>query len=183
MNRVQTYTVNQQIASAELNEIQDNAVGTLPSDANNDLSALAGGMQGVEWQYASNLATGTEIKVDGGTLSSWIDRIVIAFFRYYPSNGNYQPGGSDDYLYDSAAIRTIKGYTGDGARNATNTAPPSNGDPPVPSTGVSWAIILDTDIWLYAKATDGALYMYNNSGATIYKPSITALATAVTGKR
>ena len=183
MKRVQTYTVNQQVASAELNAIQDDAVGFLPAVSNNDLAAMPNGMQGIEWQYASDLATATEVKVDGANaVASWLDRILIVFFRSY-SNGNWQPGGSDDYLYDSTALTLQKGYTGGGARNATNTAAPSSGDPPVPATGVSWAVQIVTNVWLYAKAADGGLYLYNNSGSTLFKPNLTVFATADTGKR
>lgn len=182
MKRVQTYTVNQQVASAELNAIQDDAVGFLPAVSNNDLAAMPNGMQGIEWQYASDLATATEVKVDGANaVASWLDRILIVFFRSY-SNGNWQPGGSDDYLYDSTALTLQKGYTGGGARNATNTAAPSSGDPPVPATGVSWAVQIVTNVWLYAKAA-GGLYLYNNSGSTLFKPNLTVFATADTGKR
>lgn len=182
MKRINTWSGGQQVESAHLNSIQDRAIGAVAAGSNNHLSAMADGMQAVEWQYASNLATATEVKVDGTALSSWLDRIVIVLFRSY-SNGNWQPGGADDFGYDGTTLYLQKGYTGAGARNAANSAPPSNGDPPVPASNISWAVLLTTNVWLYAKASDDALYLYNDTGSTLYKPNLTVLATSDTTKR
>jgi len=183
MKRITTYTPGQQVASADLNALQDQAVGLVASSSNNHLAAMASGMQGVEWQYASDLANATEVKVEGASaVASWLDRIVIVFFRSY-SNGAWQPGGADDYAYDGTTLYVQKGYTGGGARNGANSAPPSNGDPPVPASNVSWAVLITTGVWLYAKASDGMLYLYNDTGSSLRKPNLTVLATADTGKR
>lgn len=183
MNRINTWSAGQSVASADLNEIQDQAVGLITSATNNHLSSMAAGLMGIEWQYASDLATATEVKIESAAaVASWIDRIVIVLFRSY-SNGNWQPGGADDYGYDGTTLYLQKGYTGGGARNAANTNPPSNGDPPVPASNVSWAVLLTTNVWLYAKASDGALYLYNDTGSTLFKPNLTVLATSDTTKR
>lgn len=183
MKRITTYTPGQQVASADLNSLQDQAVGLAASASNNHLASMASGLMGFEWQYASDLADATEVKVEGASVvPSWLDRIVLVFFRSY-SNGAWYPGGADDYAYDGTTLYVQKGYTGSGARNGANSAAPSNGDPPVPASNISWAVLLTTNVWLYAKATDGALYLYNATGASLRKPNLTVLATADTGKR
>lgn len=183
MKRVKTWVGRQEIASADLNGIQDRAIGAVPSASNNTLSAMSEGMQAIEWQYSTTLADATEIKVEGASaIPSWLDRIVIVFYRGYAS-GNRPPGSSADYLYDGTTLYVQKGYTGLGARNSTDTAEPSNGDPPLPATGVSWAVQLTSNVWLYAKASDGGLYLYNDSGSAIETPNLTVFATADTGKR
>lgn len=183
MKRINTWAGGQQVESAHLNSIQDQAMGIAASASNNDLSAMASGMMGFEWQKASALVNATEVKVESASVvASWLDRIVIVFFRGY-TVANRQPGATADYLYDATTLYVAKGYTGGGARNATNTAAPSNGDPPFPAGSISWATQLTTNVWLYAKATDGALYLYNDSGADIECPNLTVLATADTGKR
>ena len=182
MKRVRTWVGGQQVASADLNSVQDRALGLVAASVNNDLSALPDGMGVIEWQHATQLADATEVKVDAGAVSDWTDRILFVLFRSY-SNGNWQPGGADDHQYDSATLHLQKGYTGNGALNGAASAAPSNGDPPVPASGVSWAVQLTTDIWLYAKASDGALYLYNDSGSTIFRANLTVFATAQTGKR
>lgn len=182
MKRINTWSGGQQVESAHLNSIQDRAIGAVAAGSNNHLSAMADGMQAVEWQYASNLATATEVKVDGTALSSWLDRIVIVLYRGY-GTANRQPGAIADYLYDSTTLYLAKGYTGNGALNLTHTAEPSNGDPPFPAGNISWATQLTTNVWLYAKASDGALYLYNDTGAAIECPNLTVFATADTTKR
>lgn len=183
MKRITTWSGGQQVASADLNSIQDQAVGLIASASNNDLSAMAAGLMAIEWQKASALVNATEVKVDSAAaVPSWLDRIVIVLYRGY-GTANRQPGATADYLYDSTTLYIAKGYTGGGARNATNTAAPSNGDPPFPAGSISWAVQLTTYVWLYAKATDGALYLYNDTGADIECPNLTVFTTADTGKR
>lgn len=183
MKRINTWSGGQQVASADLNEIQDQAVGLITSATNNHLSSMAAGLMGIEWQKASSLANATEVKIESASaVASWLDRIIIVLYRGY-GTANRQPGATADYLYDSTTLYLAKGYTGNGARNATNTAEPSNGDPPFPAGSISWATQLTTNVWLYAKASTGALYLYNDTGAAIECPNLTVFATADTGKR
>ena len=74
------------------------------------------------------------------------------------------------------------GYTGLGALGAAS-ATVVNGVPPVPAAGTSWALQLNTDVWLYADPSVGALYLYNNSGTAIRRPILTVTASGTTGKR
>ena len=180
MNRVETYTPNQEVESVDLNAIQDRALGSLKADSNNDLSALPAGMDGREWQYTTDLANATQIKVDASI--DWMDRVVVAFYRGYGTS-NVRPGQSNDYLYDGATLITAKGYTGKGAKDAGAVNAPTAGNPPVPAPGTSWAVQIVTNLWLYANPSDGTLWLYNATGSTIKEPNLTVLATAKTGKR
>jgi hypothetical protein len=42
---------------------------------------------------------------------------------------------------------------------------------------------IDTDIYLYANATDGSLYLYNDTAGTLKTPILSIIATAPTGLR
>ena len=177
MERIATYTANAPITSTQLNDLQDVTVGLVSGSANNVLSAA--GCDGCEWQSsAATLVGGTLVKVDG--TRDWRDRVLTVLF-YAPSGADTQPGGANDYLYDYNIPSLRKGYTGRGGLDA-GSADPSNGNPPVPAAGASWAMEVDTVIWLYANATDGSLYLYNNGG-TIKTPILSITATAPTGLR
>ena len=176
MERIATYTANAPITSTQLNDLQDVTVGLISGSASNVLSAA--GCDGCEWQSTANLLPSTQIKVDA--TRDWRDRVLTVLY-YSPSGANTQPGGANDYDYDYDITSLRKGYTGRGGLDA-GSADPTNGNPPVPAAGTSWAMEIATDIYLYANATDGSLYLYNDAG-TIKIPILSITATAPTGLR
>jgi len=180
MERIATYTANAPITSTQLNDLQDVTVGLIAGAQNNVLSAA--GCDGCEWQSsAAQLATATQVKVDG--TRDWRDRVLTVLY-YEPSSALTQPGGGLDYTYDYDITALRKGYTGRGGLDA-GQADPTNGNPPVPAAAPnsSWAMEIATDIWLYASATDGSLYLYNDTASPLKTPILSITATAPTGLR
>ena len=178
MERVATYTVNAQITSTQLNDLQDVTVGLISGANNNVLSAA--GCDGCEWQSSSaTLASTTQIKVDA--TRDWRDRVLTVLY-YSPSGANTQPGGGDDYQYDYDIPSLRKGYTGRGGLDASGNDP-STFNPPVPAAGTSWAMEVDVDIYLYASTVDGSLWLFNDSLGTLKTPILSIIATAPTGLR
>ena len=179
MERIATYTANAPITSTQLNDLQDVTVGLVSGSTNNVLSAA--GCDGCEWQSsAATLATATQVKVDGSR--DWRDRVLTVVY-YSPAGALTQPGGANDYLYDYNIPSLRKGYTGRGGLDAGGSDP-TNGNPPVPAqTPGSWAMEVDTNIWLYASASDGVLWLYNDTVGTLKIPILSINATAPTGLR
>ena len=177
MERIATYTVNAQITSTQLNDLQDVTVGLISGANNNVLSAA--GCDGCEWQYTTDLLVNTQVKVDA--TRDWRDRVLTVLY-YSPSGANEQPGGANDYQYDYDIPSLRKGYTGRGGLDA-GSADPSNGNPPVPAAGTSWALEVDANIYLYASTVDGSLWLYNDSGGARKPPILSITATAPTGLR
>lgn len=180
MERVQTYVPLQQILSAELNSLQDRALGLKRADTNNDLSALPEGMILREWQFSGDFLTATLNGVDFSL--DYRDRIIIVLWRG-GTTASVRPGQVNDYLYDNPTLTLQKGYTGLGAKQVDGLNPPTNGNPPVPASGVSWAIQMVANMWLYCHPSDFKLYMYNNTGSTVKDPSMTLFIGGKTGKR
>lgn len=178
MERIATYTANAPITSAQLNDLQDVAVGLVSGTNANVLSAP--GCDGCEWQSsAASLSSATQVKVDAS--KDWRDRVLTVAY-YTPSGALTQPGGADDYHYDYDITSLRKGYTGRGGLDA-GSADPTNGNPPVPAAGASWAMEVATSVWLYASTVDGALYLYNATAGTLKTPILAITATAPTGLR
>jgi hypothetical protein len=177
MERIATYTANAPITSTQLNDLQDVTVGLISGSASNVLSAA--GCDGCEWQSTANLTPSTQIKVDA--TRDWRDRVLTVLY-YSPSGANTQPGGANDYDYDYDITSLRKGYTGRGGLDA-GSADPTNGNPPVPAAGASWAMEIATDIYLYASTVNGSLWLFNDTAGTIKIPILSITATAPTGLR
>jgi hypothetical protein len=177
MERIATYTANAPITSTQLNDLQDVTVGLISGSASNVLSAA--GCDGCEWQSTANLLPSTQIKVDA--TRDWRDRVLTVLY-YSPSGANTQPGGANDYDYDYDITSLRKGYTGRGGLDA-GSADPTNGNPPVPAAGASWAMEIATDIYLYASTVNGSLWLFNDTAGTIKIPILSITATAPTGLR
>lgn len=186
MKRIANYSALTPLPAADMNGIQDRAVGLVKSDASgNDLTALADGMQGILFQMATagGLANATLIQVDAATID-WKDRFVWGTLVRLTSD-NERIGQSVDYRFGyGATITHFAGYTGlQALSNVTTGAAVSNGNPPLHDTGAggtSWAVDITSNIHLYTQ--DSKLYLYNNSGATIY-PVLIVFASGDTGKR
>ena len=179
MDRTQTYVPNQQVRSAELNAIQDRALGGGPGNANNTLSTLGDGWDVRLWMLdATELASGDLVMLDGQI--DYRDRMLLVTYNAM-STSTQEPGGSNDHLLNYAPAWRI-GYTGLGALGAASAAVVA-GVPPVPAAGASWALQIATNLWLYADPTLHALYLYNDTGSAIRHPLLTVFASAFTGAR
>jgi hypothetical protein len=167
MDRIQSYVANQQILADELNDIQDQAVGTVGGTGSSILLSATPGMRVCSWIQNNLIANATLSAVD--TDHDWRDYIV--YVQYVtPTGGASQPGASGDYLY-SLTPTLVTGYLGLGALGAAS-ATVVNGVPPVPASGTSWATQVVTNLWLYASPTTGNLYLYNNTGSSIVSPHL-----------
>ena len=105
MERIATYTVNAQITSTQLNDLQDVTVGLI-SGANNNVLSVPG-CDGCEWQSSTaSLLTATQIKVDA--TRDWRDRVLTVLY-FAPSGSDTQPGGTNDTDYDYEVTSLRKG--------------------------------------------------------------------------
>ena len=197
MDVAQTFSSGLEIGGAFLNLTQQVALAQRASSAG-DLSGMTAGLEGRIWQATSDLADGALVTVCSTTITvvdplsdpivtttaalSWKDRIVAGFFRGY-AGADQRAGQGNDYLFDAAGPTTLfMGYTGNGAKDGSNVSPTA-GNPPVPASGASWAIKIATGLWLYVDPSDGALKLYNATGATIRTPFLWFFASGDTGKR
>jgi hypothetical protein len=181
MKRVHNWTLNTEVASADLNTIQDRAVGLVTASLNNTLPAIIRGMDGVAWQCNTDVANGTLIAVDATI--DWRDRLILAWYRGYA--GTNGPGTSGDYTYASTTLYSNIYYTGLGARDAGGVNAPTNGNVPVPAADTSWALnITAGGVWIYADpSNNGTLTLYNNSGSAVKSPNLIVFATNKTTLR
>lgn len=192
MLRVHTWTPLTEVASADLNSIQDNASGSLAGNANNTFT-LATAVLGTDsrvWQASGSLANATLVKIDGSI--NWLDRIVAGTCRLVTVNQRVGQSADTDLNLTTSAVSTTTflGYTGTGGYSSTAAATAvSNGVPPVNGVGAvrSYAIVADDtsatgNLWLYAAPADNALYIYNATGAAAYY-LLDVRATGDTGTR
>lgn len=179
-----TYTANSEVASADLNAIQQTALGARPADSNNLLAngtpVTPDGSTETAWIRGitgSDIGTGALVVVD--TSLDWRDRILRV--EYAELGAIHAPGETDDYLFDATPTARV-GYTGLGALGAASAAVTA-GTPPVPAAGTSWALEIATNLWLYAVPSTGVLSLYNDTGSTIWRAMLFVCATAQTGLR
>jgi hypothetical protein len=178
MKVLTTFAAMQQIASTFLNSLQSIAMGAKTGTTNNDLGALASGADVKINQYKTGLATGaTPIKLDGDI--DWRDRIVIGLYLELGATANGL-GGANEYNFSNFKPVLFMGYTGTGGLTAGG-ANPSAGNPPVLAAG-KYRVQCDAanKVLLYANASDTALYLYNDTGATIF-PAFVTIAFGDTG--
>lgn len=197
MDRLVTTVLGQKVPNVLVTYLQDLAMAQRPANVG-DLTAMAGGIEARVWQSAVNVADNTFVVVDtnvvnvintgvspnaltAGTLS-WRDRLLFGIYPTYTGANRY-PGQADDYLLnDGVAPVMWWGYTGVSGKDGGGVTP-TNGSPPVPAAGASWAIQVVPDLWLYVNPTTGSLNLYNDTGATIITPLLWFLATGALGKR
>lgn len=176
-----TWTALQQVASADLNQLQTNAVALRPSSgtATNSWSAVANGQQGVMFQSESDVTNGTVITID--TSLDWRDRVLYGWVLAYGA-ATY-PGNANDTNMNSgaASLYHFVLYTGTGATDA-GAALVSNGNPPALGYYTDMGV---TNVFIFCDtgAGGGKLRIYNGSGAVFYTPTVFVSATQDLGKR
>lgn len=188
MRVLNTFSALQKITSAFLNSLQAAVLGSSSaSGASNSLSAA--GMVGgdtIWYQTGTAVTNGTLVLLDAG---DWRDRMAWGSC-FLLASGAYSVGQSTDYNLDATVLAsvytTFEGYTGAGAvSNLTTGAAVSNGNAPVRGSGAhkSWYVNLTGTaggVMLYADPSNGKLYFYNASGATVY-PALRLMFSGVTG--
>lgn len=176
MDRVTTYSVNAVVTSAELNSIQDRAVGGEPSAVGN-LTSLSAGERVVWFESAADLVAAKLMVVDE---RNWKDH-VVAWTLNIHSGANQQVGAANDYQWDQTVTSGVA-YLGLGALDGAS-AQVTDGNPPVRASGTSWAGDLGGGKWLYVDAADGyKLKFYNDTGGTLRTPALRVAGTK-TNKR
>lgn len=177
---VYTWTVNEQVASADLNSIQRNAMASRPANGGgNDILTVANGVQEVIYQASALLADATLLLIDDSI--DWRDRFIRGEYLLH-SVGNSLPGGGNDDVFSDGTLYSFWGYTGLGALDAGSNVV-TNGNPPVPAAASSWACEITAGLWIYCDPTTGKLKIYNGTGASLNNPSLAVRCTADLGKR
>ena len=180
----QTYVPNQQVLAAELNDLCTRAVGFQPADQNNFYATgallLPDGLSALEWMTVSLVIPNGVLFIIDSSLD-FRDRVITSHYCTGDSDAE-KPGSADDYLFDYV-VTVRKGYTGRGAYQSGGVLAPSAGNPPVPASAVSWAMTVSSGVYLYAHPTTGALYIYNDSGVSLYATQLTLYFTPPTGRR
>ena len=177
MDRIATYSPNQIVTSAQLNSIQDQAVGALAL-ATGNLTTIDPGERVIHWESATDIATNTVTLIDG--VNVWTDYVVMWALNV-KGGANSQIGGADDASWQGTVTMGL-GYLGLGAKNSGGTQV-SVGNPPAPSNGVSWVVLLAADLWIYVDLFDGfKLKLFNNTGSALRTPYL-RLSGTETNKR
>lgn len=177
MDRIATYSPNQIVTSAQLNSIQDQAVGA-PALATGNLTGIDPGERVIHWESATDIATNTITLVDG--VNAWSD-YVVAWALNVKGGANSEIGGSADASWQGTVTMGL-GYLGVGAKDAASNQV-TVGNPPVRANGSSWAVLLGVNLWLYIDASDsGKLKLFNDTGSTLRTPYL-RLSGTETNKR
>lgn len=178
---VHTWTVNEQVASADLNQIQENAVASRPAvgTATNDWSAIDSGTQEVLFQGASAFANATVHTID--TSIDWRDRFVRGTIFTHGA-ANSQPGGVNDTNFNSGAGTYVDFafYTGTGATDGA-AALVTNGNPP--ALGYFFDPITNLYVFCDPNAGGGKLRVYNATGGAVNCLGLFIRASRDLGKR
>lgn len=197
MHTAQTFARLSRVPAAFLNLLQSVTAAARPTDQG-DLTAMGSGFEVRIWQCESNISNGALKTVSSNAIEvvdeladpvalttdtiDWSDREVFGLYRSF-SSGDQHPGKPSDHTFDATtSVELFWGYLGLGALKSGGGAV-SSGNPPYPASGSSWAVRVATDVWLYLDAADGSLKLYNDSGSTLYKPTLILFATAQTGRR
>lgn len=177
MDRIATYSPNQIVTSAQLNSIQDQAVGAIAL-ATGNLTTIDPGERVIHWESATDISTDTVTLIDG--VNVWAD-YVVAWALNVKGGANSELGGTADASWQGTVTSGL-GYLGLGAKNAAS-GQVSAGNPPVRANGSSWAVLLAANLWLYVDGFDGGkLKLFNDTGSTLRTPYL-RLSGTETNKR
>lgn len=174
---IRTWTVNQQVASADLNSIQQQLYALRAADGTNSWTSIPG-VQEVAFQSESDIANATLMLIDQSI--DWRDRIVRGEYLDHSTSTSY-PGGANDYDFAAGTLYTFMFYTGTGGLDAGGSAV-TNGNPPVVASG-KYAYAITANLFIYCDPTTGKLKLYNNTGGAKKIPTVFARCTADLGKR
>lgn len=179
-----------EVTSAFLNSIQKRALGLLALNKNNDFAASDEETIGGAWALqaaTAGVATATLVQLDDQF--DWRDRMVWGEIIYPTADARAGQTSDTDLDWKVSASNFFFGYLGTGAYSNTagagtavsNSNKPLRGVGGVRSYFVNLSGTVNT-LYLYCEPTTGKLYLYNDTGSTIY-PTLTVLGTGKTGKR
>jgi hypothetical protein len=179
-----------EVTSAFLNTLQKRALGLLALNKNNDLIASDEETIGGVWQLKDTTAgipTATLVQLDDQF--DWRDRMVWGQIIMPTADDRAGQAGDTDLDWKASPSAGYFGYLGTGAYSNTAGAGTavSNGSKPLRGVGgvrsyfVNLSGTVNT-IFLYCEPGTGKLFLYNDTGSTIY-PVLTVLGTGKTGKR
>lgn len=172
MRRNANFARGSHVPSAVLDAMQDEQVGIIP--ATDAPATLLRGADGRWWTTPdAGLADGTLRVID--TSLDWRYRKLWGRFRSLGA-ANRRPGQVSDHLGNDPAStvssRDFEGWTGAGGHGAAS-AVIADGTPPVLEDDC-YAVVVDEGatssdrVYLFARPSDGALCVYNDSGATLH---------------
>lgn len=176
MRRLYNLARASQVAARLLNRLQDEQAGLTPaSDQSSGATAvLLTGADGRWWTTPDAGVPDAQLRVIDASVD-WRSRRVWGVLRVLGAAAR-RPGGADDHLPNDPTgatnARMFNGWTGTGGLGAA-AATVANGTPPVIADN-QYAVLLDEGattadrVWLYARPSDGALCVYNDSGATLH---------------
>lgn len=173
MRRLTTFSAGSDVPAATLNGVQDEQVGLAPASQNPGGATV---LRGADVRYActgdAGLADGQLAVLDLSL--DWRLRAVDGLLLGL-EGASQRLHGADVWqrneLARAFAVRSFVGVTGGGAYGATGVAVAPGVPPTVSST--SYAVCVDEGpaggrVWLYARPSDGALCLYNGSGAVLH---------------
>ena len=169
---IRTWTVNQQVASADLNSIQQNLYALRAADGTNSWATIPG-VQEVAFQSESDIANATLMLIDQSI--DWRDRIVRGEYLDHSTSTSY-PGGANDYDFAAGTLYTFMFYTGTGGLDAGGSAV-TNGNPPVVASG-KYAYAVTANLFISSEPTTGEHKLYNNTGGAKKTRTVFARCTA-----
>lgn len=176
MRRMYNLARGSQVPARLLNGLQDEQLGLIAAtDAAGGATAVAlDGADGRWWTSPDAGIPDGELRVLD-TSVDWRSRRVWGVFRALGAAAR-RPGQADDHLPNdptgAANARMFNGWTGSGGLGAA-AATVANGTPPTIADD-QYAVLLDEGattadrVWLYARPSDGALCLYNDSGAALH---------------
>ena len=174
---VETWTPNLEVASADLNSIQQLLYALRAANGTNSWSSIPGAQE-VAFQSASDIADATLMLIDESI--DWRDRIVRGEYLDHTTSDAY-PGAANDYDFSTGTLYTFMLYTGTGGLDSGGSEV-TNGNPPTSSAG-QYAVQIFSGFWIYCDPTTGKLKIYNNTGGAKKTPTVFARCTADLGKR
>lgn len=172
MRRNTTFARGTHVPAATLNALQDEQLGLVPAT-----DAPATLLKGADLRWwttpDAGIADGILRVVDASI--DWKNRRLLGLFRNLGAAAR-RPGQADDHVGNdptlTVAARSFDGWTGAGAVGAASATVVS-GVPPVLADD-AFAVVLDEGataadrVYLFARPSDGALCIYNDSGATLH---------------
>lgn len=189
MKRIFTAVAAGMAASADINNLQDQALGLVAASKNNDLGTYSIASFGIVWQANASIAASTFLQIDDSI--DWRDRLLWgqALLNTGADNRAGQAADTDldSFVANAGLGNPILGYTGVGGYSTVAGAAVSNGNPPVRGVGAKRSYYVDCGATsgagqLWADPTTGGLYLYNHTGFTAY-PTLYLFATGKLGKR
>lgn len=176
MRRLYNLARGSQVPARLLNGLQDEQLGLIAAtDTAGGATAIAlSGADGRWWTSPTAGIPDGELRVLD-TSVDWRSRRVWGVFRALGGAAR-RPGQADDHIPNDPTAapnaRMFNGWTGSGGLGAA-AATVANGTPPTIADD-QYAVLLDEGattadrVWLYARPSDGALCLYNDSGAVLH---------------